>query len=200
VHTGGDLAGVASVAVLKTEDGGESWREVLIPDLSAYGYVDITFVNANRGYVIFSNQLFATSDAGETWSLIGTTELYNFIVTPDNNLFAVLPDRQDAIITSHNGEAWRTLATFPNPVRGIGFSPSSAVGFAVVYASQDTFVIYKTHDNGQIWIKEETFNMGRFHFGRVYVSPDNVAYLHLYDPYSELDDRLVKYVSLPYPG
>jgi hypothetical protein len=193
LYTGGDLAGVASVVILKTEDGGETWRQVLAPDPTAYGYIEIKFVDANTGYAILSNQLFRTTDAGETWNVISTEEFYYFTVTSENDLFAISPLRQEIIITSHNGGAWQPVAYFPKPVWGIGFSPSSEMGVGVMYHSQHHLAISRTYDNGTTWTDPENFNMDNFNFLRVYVASNSVAYLHFYDPLSSLDDRIVKY-------
>jgi photosystem II stability/assembly factor-like uncharacterized protein len=156
-ETTGFLVVKGQTGLLKTEDGGMTWKDVSLGStLPGYGYYDIQFINHTTGYAavsdwtsvtndadetwtsLFVQQIFVTKDAGESW-----TELFGhssdhvqwidyFQVTEENKLFAVLSDDKTSIITSQDGSEWRPVANFSSSILSIGFSPSAEIGFALV--------------------------------------------------------------------
>ena len=61
--------------VLKTSDGGETWRSVLHADRSEF--VGLDFADANKGVAITDGgAAFVTSDGGETWTAVSDSTLF----------------------------------------------------------------------------------------------------------------------------
>ena len=181
-------------SILKTEDGGATWREVF-SDLTYFGYLDIQFVNPNIGYAVFSDRLFMTTDAGETWNLSLDRSLNHLDVTSENKLFAVPSNNQTIIMTSEDGIQWKSLVDLSSSIMSLGFSPTADVGFASIFLGPVPQVvnpyimpisIFKTVDRGETWIELNPDEAVDGSFGEVSLPSSNVAYFRCWD-------RIVKY-------
>jgi photosystem II stability/assembly factor-like uncharacterized protein len=50
--------------LLRTTDGGETWRPVkTLPD----GILDLDFIDLNQGWAVYGGFVLRTIDGGETW-------------------------------------------------------------------------------------------------------------------------------------
>jgi photosystem II stability/assembly factor-like uncharacterized protein len=80
-------------AILRTDDGGETWRELLLADNAAVRPFGIAFVDGLRGWVGATPHGFETKDGGRTWSKADFGNAVNKIrVVPDGDrlhLFAI---------------------------------------------------------------------------------------------------------------
>ena len=193
VYDGEDYA---TVEVLKTEDGGETWKKVLAYTASGWGYVNLQFINDTTGYAILSEKIFVTNDAGETWDVLLDGSVNHFYAIEKNKFFTLSADDQTSIITSQDANEWRPVAYFPFGILSIGFSPSADVGLALVWDtpqnddSSPNFrsrSIVRTIDRGETWVKEPMDGELHGPFGMSIPSND-VAYFLCYD-------RIIKYTN-----
>lgn len=53
--------------MFKTSDGGQTWQPILLPFSK---YLDMSFVDAQNGFVLSSGGLYRTNDGGENWTKI----------------------------------------------------------------------------------------------------------------------------------
>jgi photosystem II stability/assembly factor-like uncharacterized protein len=165
--------------VLKTEDGGATWKEVLA-NSSVPEYYDIQFINHTTGYALLSDKIFVTHDAGETWDALALNGRVNlFYAIEENKIFGVV---NGAFVTSHDGTQWRPVALSSSGIQSIGFSPSAEIGFAL----ERDGAIFKSVDKGETWVMEIMDEpLERFPFA-MSIPSDDVAYF-LYS------DRIIKY-------
>ena len=183
--------------VLKTENGGVTWKEVLT-DRSMFGqYYDynIQFINHTTGYAILPEKIFVTHDAGETWDVLPDATVNHFHTIQGNKIFGVV---DGAIVTSHDGSQWRPVADdFLSNIHSIGFSPSGEIGFVVAQVSDapqihngfplQPILIFKTVDKGETWVQEimDEPLLGSYPLG-ISIPSDSVAYFLC-------QDRIIKY-------
>lgn len=87
-------------AVLKTIDGGMTWRKIDIPALATY---DIQFVNSNLGYLCgIGTGLLVSKNGGDSWD-----EVVNF---PDSRATSLaFKDSDTGVVVSADGEIFITL-------------------------------------------------------------------------------------------
>lgn len=77
---------IAGNSIIKTNDGGKSWKQVKNP--STNSIINLKFVNKNTGYALAYGTIIRTDDGGETWVLDNRIS-FNFgsgeIHFPDEN-------------------------------------------------------------------------------------------------------------------
>jgi hypothetical protein len=178
--------------VLKTEDGGVTWRTVLAYPSVSEG-IDIEFINSTTGYVFMSERIWVTKDSGETWDVFLDLKGGNFQVTGANKIFAVLYG-QRTIVTSQNASDWRPVAHFSHKIGSFGFSPSGEVGFAIMPDDHEpqndspylqSVSIFKTVDSGETWV-EVHMDEALYGAGGISLPSNDVAYFLC-------SDRIYKY-------
>lgn len=80
-------------ALIRTEDGGESWQNVGVPTSNTLG--DVWFPTASLGYAVdFGGALFRTENGGGSWSILdtGTNTAANGVFAPDaTHVFLIGP-------------------------------------------------------------------------------------------------------------
>jgi photosystem II stability/assembly factor-like uncharacterized protein len=79
--------------LVRTEDGGETWKNVGVP--SSNGLSDVWFPTASVGYALdFTGGLFRTENGGDSWSILdtGTNRSPSGVFAPDaSNVFLIGP-------------------------------------------------------------------------------------------------------------
>jgi photosystem II stability/assembly factor-like uncharacterized protein len=65
--------------IVKTEDGGASWRELFLADDARVREFGIGFVDENRGWVGASTTGFETRDGGASWTPVAMGQAVNKI-------------------------------------------------------------------------------------------------------------------------
>ncbi|MBL0743470.1 YCF48-related protein [Chryseolinea lacunae] len=171
--------------VLKTTDGGTTWKRWDLPAQTDARIINLRFVDADHGFATFKNskdndELFATIDGGQSWNPVnppglraiktlhwidgktavafGTTSLY------DNEFFR----------TENGGTSWEpiSLPVFPqqdiNILTDIAFVDANN-GFAVGAAGN----ILRTNDKGKTW---RSANEGYPFFHSLSFPSKNVGY------------------------
>ena len=64
--------------ILKTDDGGDSWKETYL-DIGINGLWDIHFVNQDTGWVVGGDSLFKSTNGGDTWESLEGLSNHNYI-------------------------------------------------------------------------------------------------------------------------
>lgn len=147
----GWAAEAATPALLKTTDGGASWRRIVIPDVDdESGLSNLQFLDAERGWAIGADGvLVATTDGGESWTDIGygvNNRMYGLFFLDDQTGWVA-----GSLIrmTADGGQTWSAQTKPPKSIEEIVFT-NRDVGYAV--GDQGTF--FFTRDGGQNWLLE----------------------------------------------
>ena len=139
--------------VLKTTDGGESWRRIIIPFKKEMVHLD--FVNDDYGWMVGDGGLILfTNDGGETWESqkSGTDlSLYNVDFRDKNEGYAV--GKKGIILRTENGgKTWETVkVSFPETFLRVDFADDKN-GWIVGYKG----TILRSSDRGRTWVKQES--------------------------------------------
>lgn len=187
-----------SVSILKTTDGGTTWKEV-IPSgpVADWGVVKILFADADTGYIRFPDRIRFTNDGGENWQTIrDEVFVVDLCATPENDLFAVLyEDQGETAYKWSNGGPWTVAPKSIGHAYRVRFSPSGKVGFAVMRGKGaplegapglEPLSVVRTIDGGLTWsplLSETPF------FGRplnLHAPSDDVLYI-------QFSDWMIKY-------
>lgn len=185
--------------LLKTEDGGATWAQVLKVDTMRFQ--DVFFTNAKTGYLIGQakkgERLLRTTDGGLTWNVQPTTYVRGrsfkqiHFTTPDNGIitgaYGMLMQTTDA------GAHWTKLPEAP--IELFNWVYCGQVGYAIghgnamsVSGESGTFLILKTTDGGVSWSILESSRSNKGYFSMACGSPV-VAYTWSYakDPNDKTD-------------
>lgn len=170
--------GAGEQLVLRTTDGGETWKITLrLRNLSPNRWLDMFFLDTQQGWLFIDGQgIFRTLDGGFSWTKIGTvpppftyggvrftpTGLYKlFFITPDSG-FGAIGD-QHVFQTIDGGKNWVAKL-----VLGLGFTNDiffidKQMGWMV----DDGGHVFQTTDAGRSWNLQQTlgsFNLFRIRF------------------------------------
>jgi hypothetical protein len=202
--------------ILRTTDGGSSWKEVLnlhnhtigIPFIAyeqLLGYAEASELDSDgEGFV--SNKIYITNDGGETWDmLIRDAENYinSVVLHPDNSLYvASEPINSTSSRTSSirkftqlsDKSSLTQVAYFPYAITSLKFSPSGTVGITVGIkglkhdASSHNLGINMSFDRGATWheVIPQYQFLGFTNAGIVAVLSDHLVYFRV-------DNKLVKF-------
>ena len=177
-------AGTGYGDVLKSEDGGMSWRtvhrvntqivQILIGPDTRTVYVGTPF-----------NGIYKTTDKGQTWTQIVDT-IYNAGLDPGNltnmafdykNNVLIVSSLYGLIQTEDGGDTWTgiPLITAPNEVQVHSLAVNPENANEIFYGTDTTF--YKTIDRGQNWIPQQLPTASKAQ--RLLVDPTNMNTLYL---------------------
>jgi len=147
----GWAAEAAVPALLKTTDGGASWRRIVVPDVDdESGLSNLFFLDAQRGWALGADGvLIATTDGGETWTDIGygtKNRMYGLFFLDERTGWVA---GSQIWHTEDGGETWTQQPRPPKSIEEIVFVTRD-VGWAV--GDQGTF--FHTKDGGRTWVLE----------------------------------------------
>ena len=162
-------AGVPNqVLIIETLNGGETWRTVFDPQqqplegsLPTDRPYDLSFVDAQHGWMSSLYRFYATQDGGKTWQPIktGTPNRMASILAIDHQRgFAVVnaPGTwRDALVkTADGGQSWTQIYPALSPIGDLQFfDGQQGIGIG---AANDWGAILKTSDGGRSWKKIST--------------------------------------------
>jgi len=147
----------ASGQILKTIDGGQTWRHLLVIDLTYRGAInEVYFVNSQVGFAL-GDSLYRTSDGGQTWSnrplsvFNGQTISSLYFSTP--SLGWAAGNNGALFQTANGGQTWTqvTIYTSDNFVKVL--FTDSLHGW-VAGGSH----IYRSTDGGANWLCADTLS------------------------------------------
>jgi photosystem II stability/assembly factor-like uncharacterized protein len=146
--------------VLKTDNGGEAWRDISFNNTSAFEAVQFPVDNLT-GYVVgYNPEAYKTTDGGESWTSVfpPADKIYAAFHTvcfpADNQTGYAAGPGQDVYKTTDGGNTWIWQFAPCWIIRSIHFPVDADTGYAVGSDGQ----ILKTTDGGGTFIEEEVGN------------------------------------------
>ena len=144
---------VVDSLVMRTEDGGDTWRRITVPSKTELFHLD--FDGNSRGWIVGDGGLIlASNDEGNNWSRqdSGTSmPLYNVDFRDKNDGYVV--GKSGTILRTENGGAtWERVGTnFKDTFLRVDFADDKN-GWIVGYAG----TILRSSDRGKTWIRQES--------------------------------------------
>jgi photosystem II stability/assembly factor-like uncharacterized protein len=150
------LAGTAT-AIYRSVDGGDVWRQVLLPETGASNLDILTFApDGMTAYARFgfSHNLFKSTDGGQMWQAEPSNmgELFSLIdsaTSPADVLTSAVEFDTRLLQTDAHGQPWRDFGeSLPTALTGVQ---------AIVYGPGDTFVVggqggaFRAAEDGRGW-------------------------------------------------
>jgi photosystem II stability/assembly factor-like uncharacterized protein len=144
---------VVDSLLMRTEDGGETWRRISVPTKAELFHLD--FSGNSHGWIVGDGGvILASTDEGRTWSKqsSGTTmPLYNVDFRDDKEGYVV--GKSGTILrTSNGGSTWeRVTAGFRDTLMRVDFADDKN-GWIVGYGGK----ILRSNDKGRTWIAQDS--------------------------------------------
>ncbi len=157
--------------VLQTENGGEKWKDISVPDCEALDFRDIHALDKNRAWVMSSGngvKIFYTENGGRKWNLqfedtakavffdgMDFSDEYNGIAYGDP-----ISGAMDVLITRDGGENWNRVAKGSIPTAWEDEAGFAASGTGIVNRGKNIWMatgggeisrIIKSEDAGKTW-------------------------------------------------
>jgi len=153
LRTSGDEDVVIDSLLMRTEDGGETWRRIAVPTKTELFHLD--FNGNSHGWIVGDNGvILATVDEGNTWTKQAsgvTVPLYNVDFRDDNDGYAV--GKSGTILrTEDGGRHWEKVPTnFTDTLMRVDFADDKN-GWIVGYGGS----ILRSTDRGKTWVRQES--------------------------------------------
>ncbi len=157
----GDDVRVVDSLVLKTSDGGESWRRITVPFTKEIYNLD--FINDDYGWIVGDDgMILATQNGGLKWQIQKTSlrpvkgkntkpALYSVDFRDKNEGYAV-GGYGTILRTDNGGETWQTVNTaYPSTFLRVDFT-NDENGWIV---GRDGTIL-RSSDKGKSWLKQES--------------------------------------------
>jgi len=140
--------------ILKTEDAGESWFNIKIPDSSYPFPRNLLFINSEVGFVFGDDgKIFKTVDSGKFWrqKSVGYNDFNSGFFLNDSKGF--LTGRSETIIrTIDGGESWENVDLGIDGLRyNISLTNIYFANDQIGFITGDYGEIIKTIDGGETW-------------------------------------------------
>jgi photosystem II stability/assembly factor-like uncharacterized protein len=142
--------------VIKTTDGGQTWRRLMDRRDRGTEYTDVVFVNENQGWVQARDTLLYTTNGGESWQPAASpTQGFSFgpAAVVGNTRFQLPTPGLGNILyrTDDGGRTWTRVAAMPhNDYSKIVFA-SPSHGWVARGFHPNIPAIARTEDGGQTW-------------------------------------------------
>jgi photosystem II stability/assembly factor-like uncharacterized protein len=164
--------------VIKTVDGGKSWKVMTVPGAEKLDFRDIEAFDGNTAYILSigngdASRIYKTTDGGVTWALQFTNKnekaFFDAVACWDVNTCMAMSDPVDGhyvlIRTDDGGTNWKQIVSNQMPAAKDGeaaFAASGtclyiAPGGAVFLVSGGTDArVFRSVDRGNTWTVAET--------------------------------------------
>ena len=152
--------GVIDSLVMRTVDGGETWRRVIVPSKSELFHLD--YNGSSHGWIVGDEGvILATVDAGDTWLVQNSktrSAIYNVDFRDDDEGYAV-GEKGLILRTQNGGMNWErvitnNVATFMR----VDFADDKN-GWIVGYNG----VVLRSSDKGRTWVRQESDTTGHLY-------------------------------------
>lgn len=141
--------------MLKTEDAGESWFNIPIPDTSYPFPRNLLFINSEVGFVFGSDgKIFKTTDSGKFWrqKYSGHTDYLSGFFLNGSKGF-ITGSSETLIKTVDGGETWENVDLgIPGLRYNIKLTTIYFVNDQIGFITGDYGEIIKTIDGGNTWV------------------------------------------------
>lgn len=159
--------GMTKGDILKSADGGTSWRAIhrldnrvqkilIAPPMEARGPVTVYVATQNAG-------IYRSTNNGDAWTdlrkgmetLEGAFDYKAIVLAPDHHGMLLYASKYGILRSADSGATWQpfTLLTKPGTVDIMGLAVNAAKSDEIVYATATTF--YKTSDAGRSWVAKK---------------------------------------------
>lgn len=151
---------VVDSLLMRTEDGGETWRRIALPVKTELFHLD--FSGNSHGWIVGDGGLVLhTEDEGMTWRKQNAgTSLPLFHVDFRDDKEGYIVGKQGTILrTQDSGDTWQTVGTpFKETLMRVDFADDKK-GWVVGYGG----TILRSEDKGRSWLKENTNTKSRLY-------------------------------------
>lgn len=188
--------------ILRTTDGGRTWRAVIPPGCYGCGGSHLSFLDARHGFALngFPNRLYATADGGATWRLVASTPFSGALTFVTSREAWGVSDPTGSVgsderpvgggklfRTTDGGQTWRPVQLRPPAAYAHDASVAELPQFfgtrngvvAVCYrdpgAGAQHLVVYVTADGGRTWSGHVGPEIGRPQWGLAGILPFSAA-------------------------
>jgi photosystem II stability/assembly factor-like uncharacterized protein len=192
-HTG--LAVGEYGTIVKTTDGGESWKFIEIPWLNYL--LDVDFVNNQVCYAVGQNgQIIQSTDGGENWekqSIIYTNNLHRVRFCDETNGW-IIGEKGLILHTSDGGSNWQQqISGTGEELRGIALIADSSL---CVVGTKSTLLL--STNRGYHW-EQVNLNMeepiGKFDLNDVFFLDDKTGWIGLVNDLVFVDSKSGKIIK-----
>lgn len=163
--------------VIRTTDGGSTWKVITVPGGEKLDFRDIEAFDANTAYILSigngeSSRIYKTTDGGATWRNQFTNKnekaFFDAIACWDSKNCLAMSDPIDGkyvLIETKNGETWNPLDTSKMPAAKEGEAAFAASGTCLItQGKKNAFLVsggsdarvFRTNDRGKTWQVSET--------------------------------------------
>jgi photosystem II stability/assembly factor-like uncharacterized protein len=167
----------AAGTVLRTTDGGATWRRVGVPDADSLDFRDVAAVDSLVAYAMSAGEgergrarIYKTTDGGRSWSVVlsDTTRgtFFDAVSFWDRNRGVAVSDpvggRFVVVVTEDGGQTWRRPAATGMPAARPGEAAFAAGGSALTIQppAHIWFVtggtpggrVFRSDDAGRTWV------------------------------------------------
>lgn len=153
LRASGDDEVVVDSLLMRTEDGGDTWRRIIVPSKTELFHLD--FNNNSHGWIVGDQGvILSTTDEGLTWKKQESgvsVALFNVDFRDDNDGYAV--GRRGTILRTENGgRTWNKVeSNFSESLMRVDFADDKN-GWIVGYAGN----ILRSGDRGKSWVRQES--------------------------------------------
>lgn len=163
--------------VIKTIDGGKTWKVIAVPGAEKVDFRDIEAFDANTAYILSigngtSSRIYKTTDGGTTWKtqFTNTNEkaFFDAIACWDAKHCIAMSDPVDGhylLINTTDGETWQPIVSNSLPAAKDGEAAFAASGTCLIaHGKGDAFLIsggtdahvFRSSDRGKTWSSAAT--------------------------------------------
>jgi photosystem II stability/assembly factor-like uncharacterized protein len=163
--------------VIRTVDGGKSWKVIAVPGAEKLDFRDIEAFDANIAYILSigngeSSRIYKTTDGGTTWKQQFTNKnekaFFDAIACWDAKNCIAISDPVDGhyvLISTSDGENWKPIVSNKMPAAKDGEAAFAASGTClIVNGKNDVFLVsggndarvFRSTDRGVTWDVAET--------------------------------------------
>ncbi|MEO7672840.1 MAG: glycosyl hydrolase [Pyrinomonadaceae bacterium] len=158
--------------VIKTTDGGGSWKVGSVPGAEKLDFRDVEAFDAKTAYVLSigngeDSRIYKTTDGGGTWKLqfknTNAKAFFDALACWDRKNCIAMSDPVDGkyvLIATADGENWKPLDTSRMPAAKDGEAAFAASGTCLItHGKNNVFLVsggsdarvFRSNDRGKIW-------------------------------------------------